>query len=67
MPTWHQQKAGYPPLGPGYIMESDGVNQMRSRMTFGENKGQAMECLANYRKNQPNLSHILYFNGNPFA
>jgi hypothetical protein len=48
-------------------MESDAPNVMRSKMTFGEDKELALRCLNAHRRNSPNLSHYLYYNGNLFA
>ena len=68
MTTWHQERGGKLSLpGAGYVMESDAPNVMRSKMTFGEDKELALRCLNAHRRNSPNLSHYLYYNGNLFA
>lgn len=67
MTTWHQEKAGLTLPGKGYIIVSDGLNVMQTRMNFGDEKERALQCLENFRKNQPKQSHILYKDGTPIT
>lgn len=65
MASWHQLKAGLPPLPDkgGYVLVADGRNQMQTRITFGEDKAKAFEWFALHTKNQPKTNHYLYYNG----
>lgn len=68
MATWHQLKTGLSiPETDNYILVSDGINQMRTSMSFGLNKEAALKSLDNHRKNQPKQSHYVYFGGRPVA
>lgn len=67
MTAWHQDKAGLPLPGKGYVIRSDGPNQMMTSMGFGYDKEAAFNSLEAHRKNQPNLSHFLYKDGHLLA
>lgn len=65
MTTWHQEKAGVtlPSETSGYVMISDGLHVMQTRMSFGMNEVMAKDSLVNHRRNQPKMHHYLYLNG----
>lgn len=64
MATWHQRRNPVDlTKGKGWILVSDAHNEPAGRMMFGENEEMARESLKNHRKNQPNLHHYLYYNG----
>lgn len=65
MATWHQHQAGPIKIPMGYAIMSDAPNQLTTLGTFGENEALARQCLADWQKNQPKLTHSLFYNGKP--
>jgi hypothetical protein len=71
MASWHQLNAGVSMPDPEkYCLVSDGLHQMRTSMSFGSGEGakeRAFRSLKNHIKNQPHLSHFVYFGGRIIA
>jgi len=67
MATWHQEMAGMQPPGKGYVLRSDGLNKPMTSMGFGNDRDSAFSSLEAHRKNQPELCHFLYKDGNLIA
>lgn len=62
MSTWHQDKAGIPPVGEGWVLVSDGVGRMQTRLHL-KNEAQARRAIIQHRKISPGLCHLLYHDG----